>query len=736
MAVTQENVVLGFFERLFQYDEGYAVICTTRPPARRDTFHEEYFQWPKQKQQMVEYIDKIRGTHNVYFCVNIMSVPRRKKENAIPQNLVWADLDTCSPEQVEIPPQLVIESSPNRYQAIWRLDRKIDPLIAENYSKRIAYMYADQGADKTGHDLTQLLRVPGTYNFKYMTMDAPEVTLLADLEGTLSVDLFDALPQVDASDDTPDLPVPPLEVLPSYDMVFYRYVKRLEELSLANAYARYVSQEPPEDWSGHMWRLLLLCFEVGMTAEETFVVAMNAACNKYERDGRPLSHLWREVLKAELQRKAVEILLADHRSLIMPALLTLEEEESIEPTIIDEYMAWATEATDAVPDFHEVCCTMVMSSLMSTTLRLNTSGNKSIVPNLWALILGESTLTRKTTAMDMAMDYVLEIDKGLILGSDASVEGLLTDLSQRPKMVSIFYRDEVSGFFDSIQRKDYLAGMHETMTKMYDVPPYIIRSLKKDKYIITEPIFIFFGGGVADKMYSLTTENYFTSGFMPRFLIMRGYGDLDRIRPLGPPTGDNTSKRDEILSTFRAYYEMYTNCQREMILPNGDRMLTTPDISVEFTPEMWERCARIEMDLVRAAHDSPEANKALPSFNRLYVSLLKLTMLLAASRQEPTEDLVVRAEMRDLLCAAKYIQKWGIHTVDIVRNSGVAADESKLMTIYRSIEKHPGVLRSDIMQRHRVNAPTMDVIETTLVQRSMIERHKKGTATTYWPIGR
>jgi uncharacterized protein DUF3987/DNA primase RepB-like protein len=736
MSTTEQSTVLDFFERLYQHDEGYAVICTTRPPARRDTFHEEFFQWPKQKKDMIEYIDKVRSTHNVYFCVNIMSVPRRKKENAIPQNLVWADLDTCAPDKLEIPPHCVIESSPNRYQAIWRLDRKVDPLIAENYSKRIAYMYAELGADKSGHDLTQLLRVPDTYNFKYMAMDAPLVILKADLDGTLTTDVFDALPLAEASDDTPDLPVPALEVLPSYDMVFYRYVKRLEEMSMANAYARYVSQEPPDDWSGHMWRLLLLCFEVGMTAEEAFVVAMNAACNKYERDGRPISHLWREVLKAELQRKSVEILLADHRSLIMPALLTLEEEESLPPTILDDYMAWAVEATDAVPDFHEICCTMVMSSLMSTTLRLHTSGNKSIVPNLWAMILGESTLTRKTTAMDMAMDFVLEIDKGLMLGSDASVEGLLTDLSQRPKMVSIFYRDEVTGFFDSIQRKDYLAGMHETMTKMYDVPPYMIRSLKKDKYIITEPIFIFFGGGVPDKMYSLINENYFTSGFMPRFLMMRGYGDLGRIRPLGPPTGENIGKRDELLSTFKAYYEMYTNCQREIVLPNGDRMLTTPDISVTFTPEMWERCASIEMLLIQAAHDSPEAAKALPSFNRLYVSMLKLAMLFAAARQEPTEDLVVRGEMRDLLCAASYVQKWGVHTVDIVRNSGVGADESKLLTIYRSIEKAPGIGRAHIMQRHRVNAPTMDVIETTLIQRSMIEKHKKGNATTYWPIGR
>ena len=76
---------------------------------------------------MIDYIDKVRGTHNVYFCVNVLSVPRRKKENAIPQNLVWADLDACHPNQVEIPPQCMIESSPYHFHAIWRKERKVDP---------------------------------------------------------------------------------------------------------------------------------------------------------------------------------------------------------------------------------------------------------------------------------------------------------------------------------------------------------------------------------------------------------------------------------------------------------------------------------------------------------------------------------------------------------------------------------------------------------------------------------
>ena len=133
MSVTEDQATqLAFFDYLFSKDQGYVVIATTRPPARRDTFKEQYFEWPAQKQELLDFVDKVAPSYNVYFCVNVFSVPKRLRENVIPQNLVWADLDACRPDQVDIPPQCVIESSPHRYQAIWRLDQKIDPLMAEN----------------------------------------------------------------------------------------------------------------------------------------------------------------------------------------------------------------------------------------------------------------------------------------------------------------------------------------------------------------------------------------------------------------------------------------------------------------------------------------------------------------------------------------------------------------------------------------------------------------------------
>lgn len=57
----------------------------------------------------------------------------------------------------------MVESSPGHFHAYYRLTEAIPPERAEALNKRLAHMI---GADASGWDLSQLLRVPGTMNHK------------------------------------------------------------------------------------------------------------------------------------------------------------------------------------------------------------------------------------------------------------------------------------------------------------------------------------------------------------------------------------------------------------------------------------------------------------------------------------------------------------------------------------------------------------------------------------------
>lgn len=736
MAVAEEQAVwIAFFNSLFAGDSGYVCIATTKPPHTRDTFSEKFFEWPNEKEKMYHYIERVAQSHNVYFGVNLLSLPKRKKENCIPQNLVWGDLDSCRPDRLEIPPQIVIESSPLRYQAIWTVDRKLDPYVAEDYSKRLAYSYAQHGMDLSGWDLTQLLRVPGTFNWKYEhENEIPEVKLLVHIEDNpIAADFFAALevPESVPVDDIVGVPMPEVDSLPDPSSVVYAYQDQLKQ----TAFARYYSEEPNEDWSKSLWRLINTCIEVGMSADETFAVVRSSKCNKYERDGRPETHLWREILKAEIQHKSIQAIIVDNRILSLPQLLTAKEIDQCGNTIIEDYKQWATTATDAVPEFHELSCAILLSALMSSGIRLPTS-NVTIIPNLWGLLLGDSTLTRKTTSMQMAMEFLTTIDSELIVASDGSVEGVLTAISTRPKMVSIFYRDEITGFLDAIRRKEYMASMPEILTQLYDVPTFLTRRLRKETITLQSPVFIFFGGGIRDKTYGLVEEEYFLSGFLPRFLVVSGSTDLNRVRRTGPPIKENSERRQELHTTFHALHNLYSKSEIEIAVDDDTSFTIEREVTAELTNDAWERYGSMEEALIASANESPHSMMALPTFQRMSISLLKLSTLFAASRQEPTDEHKITVETRDILEAGYYIQRWGAHMVDLIRNSGFSKDESLLRQVYRTMEAHPGIMRSQIMQRHHLNARTMNDIEDTLEQRMMVQLQKRGRAKSYWPIGR
>lgn len=115
-----------------------------------------------------------------YFCAHLLLGRRRIKANAAPVMALWADADGCSlpPASITPEPTAIVESSPGRAHLFWRLTRPEEPARAEELNQRIL---AVVGADRSGWDLSQLLRPPGTRNRKYE--DAPTVRLLELDEG-------------------------------------------------------------------------------------------------------------------------------------------------------------------------------------------------------------------------------------------------------------------------------------------------------------------------------------------------------------------------------------------------------------------------------------------------------------------------------------------------------------------------------------------------------------------------
>lgn len=724
----------GFFKLLLSTVGGHVCIATRTPGTHK--FVERFFYWPDQVDEMLAYVEKVREGNNTYFCPQLLGDTDfrresdgkgpRVKENVIACTCLWADLDTCSPEKLLVRPSIVLESSYGRYQSFWVLDNSMSPTQAEDITRRITYHHVPDGADKSGWDLTQLMRVPLTKNYNHE--GNPTVRVEDVYNARYRSDDFQVYPA--ASKRTGGgIPMPDKEQVPVIDNPVEFLQDRRKRIN--SDVFRLFSDEPTENsWSEPLWRLMMLLFEGGLSREEVLAIVQRAACNKYGRDGRPERHLWDDICRAYIKH------MENTKAVVVPELESVElldEEELIRVrahyTFVERYVAWATGLGDAAPQYHQAGAFTILSAILSGRVSLPTSfGN--MIPNLWFMLLADTTLTRKSTAMDIAMDLLLDIDSDVIMATDGSIEGLLQGLSTRPGRPSIFLRDEFSGLLESMTKKDYMAGMAEMFTKLYD-GKFQKRLLRKDPVEIREPVLILFTGGIRNRVQQLLSLDHVSSGFIPRFVFLTAESDISRVKPLGPPVVRDREAREELLTEVRSLYLHYTQTVNINVEGTSIHIAPPRKWSAQLTPEAWARFNKLEGVLNDAGMKSDRPDLITPVYSRLAISTLKAATLLAAS--ETREDVVAVDEIH-ILHAISFATRWRGYAIDVINGVGKTQSERDIERVYASIRKSPGVSRSSLMQSYHLTARTADSIFQTLEQRGMITGNKFGKGTTYSPV--
>jgi hypothetical protein len=327
--------------------------------------------------------------------------------------------------------------------------------------------------------------------------------------------------------------------------------------------------------------------------------------------------------------------------------------------------------------------------------------------------------------MDISIDLLALVDEDAILATDGSVEGLMTGLQGRPNRPSVFLRDEFSGLIEQMTKKDYYAGMMETLTKLYDGKMQK-RILRKETITILNPVLIILAGGIKAKVQQLLTLEHISSGFVPRFVFITAESNTSRMQPLGPPTERDYSGRDELVEEMKSIYSHYVR-EVESKGP-GFTLNKYRQWDAELTPEAWARYNKLESMMMQAGLDSGKGDLMTPLYDRLSKSILKAAVLLAASRQR---DEKVVVEESDLILAINYGRSWRNYANEVVNGVGKNAFERDLEKILRAIINNPGINRSRLMQNYHLTARTADAVFSTLEQRGQITSSKQGRGWIY-----
>src|ERR1044072_4964991 len=166
-----------------------------------------------------------------------------------------------------------------------------------------------------------------------------------------------------------------------------------------------------------------------------------------------------------------------------PTFVRIEDPEldDLPETFLDRYREWGATVTDAPAQYHTLNGVLILSTIVCPYTALATSYGE-IRPNVWGMILAGTTITRKSTTMDLAQSVLDELGIDFLMGTDGSPEGILSEMADRDGKVSMFHRDEITGWVENSIKKDYMSGLLESFTRMYDGKPEsrVLRSGKID----------------------------------------------------------------------------------------------------------------------------------------------------------------------------------------------------------------------------------------------------------------
>lgn len=304
---------LRLLSRIWGKRSGYVFLPWIKGDAkdkatRRTSYHEgKAFKWPADQADIYQHL-KDRERDDLYFAPNVFKGKRRVEELAMPERVLYADLDPVDPRTLSDQPTIAWETSPDRYQAVWMMNEEREG--ASKASRENHRLTAAIGADPSGWDTTQLLRVPGRPNFKFDYATGPEngvetAGLLWGSGPRYTWEDFQDLPEV-GSVIEPMVETMDEEVLDQIDRhevwarIKLKLPHRVRELYLSRS-------DGGMDRSDVMWDIARSLADVGCTSLEIVALLRTTVWNKFAGRSDEIHRLMVTAKKALSNKEPISV---------------------------------------------------------------------------------------------------------------------------------------------------------------------------------------------------------------------------------------------------------------------------------------------------------------------------------------------------------------------------------------------------------------------------------------------
>ncbi len=188
-----------------------------------------------------------------------------------------------------------------------------------------------------------------------------------------------------------------------------------------------------------------------------------------------------------------------------------------ENDFVEAYKDYAMQISDAPAKYQELMALSIISTVLKRQVYLK-YGVYNLYPNLYIVLIGKSTVMRKTACLNMAKYIIKKFNPELVLPNDFTPEGLFNLLSDRPG--GLISWSEFGAFLINASTKTYQAGIKEFLTEAYDCPDFLNKRLAGKEYEINNVYLNIITATTLHWFLDRISESDTMGGFLGRFIYM------------------------------------------------------------------------------------------------------------------------------------------------------------------------------------------------------------------------
>ena len=395
-------------------------------------------------------------------------------------------------------------------------------------------------------------------------------------------------------------------------------------------------------------------------------------------------------------------------------------------SFVNNYVDYASLLTDASHDYHEAMALFLLS-IASQGLKIELPNMpQGLRGNLFLVLYGVSSHSRKSTSMDIAKNILNLAIPGTILPANFTPGGLEEEVARRNHQPASMFADEFSRVLDQMHNQSYMSGLRQFLLTMYSNEDweYVKTSKGRSKTrdaVEIEGSHLCLAGNVTPTISKYLQPRDIEDGFMARFGIIY------------PETKPPRKKIGELIMSQRQknYLVSHLNKIRAMCKNINHEKDADPGYeAVIVEPDALDTLDGFQEEI----ENSKESDIGMIMMERAGIIAFKLALLVALSRVDPTKEMHVTIEHSDAMAAmeiAKKWSKWGVKFAGSLYESDV--DKHIRRALAWLVEYDGKMARWMIAKRMRLTKRNLDEVQMTMIDRGLISLVEERVADSNKP---